>query len=147
MIIYNAYFLSNIYLFFSTLIIKKNYVPLLMQYISFPCSHSQNLSCSYDKVKAFILFLCTWNIDNSIVPHISKPLGRAIFVISFGNVKWDLHIAYILRNFKNATFYVDCFLNWVDLMLFPIQYFILSRDKRQLTITRILLRPFILTLP
>ena len=27
----------------------------------------------------------------------------------------------ILRNFKNATFYVDCFLYWVDVMLFPIQ--------------------------
>ena len=53
----------------------------------------------------------------------------------------------ILRNFRNATFYVDCFLYWVDLMLFPIQYFILSRDKQQLTVKRILLRPFILTLP
>ena len=53
----------------------------------------------------------------------------------------------ILRNFKNATFYVDCFLYWVDLMLFPIQYFILSRDKQQLTVKRILLIPFILTLP
>ena len=53
----------------------------------------------------------------------------------------------ILRNFKNATFYVDCFLYRVDLMLFPIQYFILSCDKQQLTIKRILLKPFILTLP
>ena len=52
----------------------------------------------------------------------------------------------ILRNFRNATFYVDCFLYWVDLMLFPIQYFILSRDKQQLTVKQILLRPFILTL-
>ena len=51
------------------------------------------------------------------------------------------------RNFKNATFYVDCFLYWVDLMLFPIQYFILSCDKQQLTEKRILLRRFILTLP
>ena len=54
---------------------------------------------------------------------------------------------YILRNFKNATFYVDYFLYRVDLMLFPSQYFILSRDKQQLTVKRILLRPFILTLP
>ena len=61
--------------------------------------------------------------------------------------KWHIADCYILRNFKNATFYVDCFLYWVDLMLFPIQYFILSRDKQQLTIKRILLRPFILTLP
>ena len=53
----------------------------------------------------------------------------------------------ILRNFKNATFYVDCFLYWVNLMLFPIQYFMLSRDKQQLTVKRIFLRPFILTLP
>ena len=37
---------------------------------------------------------------------------------------------YILKNFRNATFYVDCFLNWVDLMLFPIQYVILLRDKQ-----------------
>ena len=36
---------------------------------------------------------------------------------------------FILRDFKNATFYVDCLLYWVDLMLFPMQYFILSRDK------------------
>ena len=43
---------------------------------------------------------------------------------------------HILRNFKNATFYVDCFLNWVDLMLFPIQYFILSCDKQQLTVNK-----------
>ena len=54
-------------------------------------------------------------------------------------------IWYILRNFKNATFYVDCFLYWVDLMMFPIQYFILLHDKQQLTVKRILLRPFILT--
>ena len=40
----------------------------------------------------------------------------------------------ILRLFKNATFHVDCFLYWVNLMLFPIQYFILSRDKQKLTI-------------
>ena len=51
---------------------------------------------------------------------------------------------YILRNFKNATFYVDCFLYWVDLMLFAIQYFILSRVKQQLAVKRNLLRPFIL---
>ena len=31
---------------------------------------------------------------------------------------------------KNATFYVDCFLYWLDLILFPIHYFILSRDKQ-----------------
>ena len=31
----------------------------------------------------------------------------------------------ILRNFKNATFYVNSFLYYVDLMLFPILYFIL----------------------
>ena len=37
----------------------------------------------------------------------------------------------ILRNFKNATFYVNCFLYWIDLMLFPIQYFILSRNNRK----------------
>ena len=57
-----------------------------------------------------------------------------------------LQVGTLLRNFKNTTFYFDCFLYWVDLMLFPIQYFILSRDKPQLTIKRILLRPFILTL-
>ena len=45
-----------------------------------------------------------------------------------------LYTVYILRNFKNATFYVDCFLYWIDLMLFPIQYFILSLDKEQLTV-------------
>ena len=44
-------------------------------------------------------------------------------------------------------FYVDCFLYWVDSMLFPIQYFILSRDKQQLTVKQILLRPFVLVLP
>ena len=43
----------------------------------------------------------------------------------------DIEKIYILRNFKNATFYVDCFLYWVDLMLFLIQCFILSRDKQQ----------------
>ena len=53
---------------------------------------------------------------------------------------------YILRNFRNATFHVDCFLYWVDLRLFPIQYFILSHDKEQLTAKQILLRPFVLTL-
>ena len=53
----------------------------------------------------------------------------------------------ILGNFKNATFYVACFLYLVDLMLFPIQYFLLSRDKQQFTVKRILLRPIILTLP
>ena len=52
----------------------------------------------------------------------------------------------ILRNFKNATCYIDCFLYWVDLM-FPIQYFLLSRDKQQLTVKRILLISFILMLP
>ena len=36
----------------------------------------------------------------------------------------------MLRNFKNATFYVDCFFYCVDLMLFPIHYFILLRDKQ-----------------
>ena len=51
----------------------------------------------------------------------------------------------ILRNFKNATFYVDCSLYWVDLMLFLIQYLILSCDKQQFTVKRILLRPFILS--
>ena len=60
--------------------------------------------------------------------------------------KLTIHVS-ILRNFKNATFYVDCFLYWVDLMLFPIQYFILSCHKQQLTVKQILLRPFILTLP
>ena len=53
----------------------------------------------------------------------------------------------ILRNFKNATFFFDCFLYWVDLIKFPIQYFLLSRDKQHLTVKRILLRPFILTVP
>ena len=42
---------------------------------------------------------------------------------------------------------IDCFLYWVDLILFPIQYFILPRDTQQLTVKRILLRPFILMLP
>ena len=56
-------------------------------------------------------------------------------------------IVYIHRNFRNATFYVDCVFYWVDLMLPPIQYFILSRDKQQVTVKRILIRPFILTLP
>ena len=37
---------------------------------------------------------------------------------------------HILRNFRNATFYIDCFLYWVDLMLFPIQYSILLRDTQ-----------------
>ena len=54
---------------------------------------------------------------------------------------------YIFRNFKTATFYVDCFLYWVDFMLFPIQYFILPRDEQQLTVKRILLRLFVLTIP
>ena len=35
-----------------------------------------------------------------------------------------------LRDFKNATFYVDCFLYLVDLMLFPMKYFIMSREKQ-----------------
>ena len=30
-------------------------------------------------------------------------------------------VCYIFRNFKNSTFYVDCFLYWADLMLCPIQ--------------------------
>ena len=60
----------------------------------------------------------------------------------FQHIWWN-----IIRNFKNATFYVDCFLYWLDYMLFHIQCFILSLDKQQLTIKRILLRSFILTLP
>ena len=56
------------------------------------------------------------------------------------------YVEYVLTNFKNATFYVDCFLYWVDLMLLSIHYFILSRDKQQLIVKRILPRPFILTL-
>ena len=59
----------------------------------------------------------------------------------------SFYLLYMPWNFKNATFYVDCFLYWVDVMLFPIQDFILTRDKQQLTVKRILLRPFILTLP
>ena len=50
----------------------------------------------------------------------------------------NLNVITILRNFKNATFYVDYFLYWVDLVLFPIEYFILSRDKQQLTVKRML---------
>ena len=41
-----------------------------------------------------------------------------------------------LETLKNAAFYIDCFLYWVDLMLFRIQYFILSRDKQQLTVKK-----------
>ena len=74
-------------------------------------------------------------------------LSIYFFQNNFYSKLWGNKTSHILRNFKNATFYVDCFLCWVDLMLFPIQYFILSRDKQQLTSKRILLRPFILTLP
>ena len=80
-----------------------------------------------------------------------KHVGRAHFydqfrkiIICYKRIGYNINI---LRHFKNATFYVDCFLYWVDYMLFPIQYFIVSRDKQQLTVKRILLRPFILTLP
>ena len=59
-----------------------------------------------------ILFICSC---------ISWILGPSVYV-------------HILRNFKKATFYVDCFLYGVDLMLFPFQYFILSHDKQQLTV-------------
>ena len=80
-----------------------------------------------------------------LVVHFTT-VGWSILPQSFG-VMWTTQWVCILRNFKNATFYVDCFLYWVDLMLFPVQYFILLRDKQQLTVKRILLRPFILTLP
>ena len=81
-----------------------------------------------------------------------KNLKKKILIFSYKNgvMLPRTHIEFsrltIFRNFKNATFYVDCFLYWVDCMLFPIQYFIFSRDKQQLTAKLILLRPFILTL-
>ena len=53
----------------------------------------------------------------------------SVFVCAFSNWFCLNKCQNILKNFKNATFYVDCFLYWVNLILFPIQYFILSRDK------------------
>ena len=85
-------------------------------------------------------------------PHLTFTFKQinTLSINKIKRLKWNVFLLFqinILRNFKNATFYIDCFLYWVDYMLFPIQYFILSRDKQQLTVKRILLRPFILTLP
>ena len=45
---------------------------------------------------------------------------------------WSLErvLGNILRDFKNVTFNVDCSLYWVDLMVSPVQYFILPCDKQ-----------------
>ena len=42
-----------------------------------------------------------------------------------------LKLKHIIRDFKNGTFYIDCFFYGVDLMLFPMQCFILSHDIKQ----------------
>ena len=98
--------------------------------------------CSIKRTTCYHIF-DTVDLSGSLVVYPVLVTEAILVIINNNNITLG---KIILRNFKNATFYVDCFLYWVYYMLFPIQYFILSRDKQQLTVKRILLRPFILTL-
>ena len=75
----------------------------------------------------FVLLWLIYIMHNNLV-------RRRKFVIFLKFMETDmesfvLHQVYslcILRDFKNATFYIDCFPHWVDLMLFSIYTFLYS---------------------
>ena len=52
----------------------------------------------------------------------------------------------ILRDFKNTTFYANCFLYLVDMMLLPM-YFFVQTPYAIINSKKDLRRPFILMLP